>query len=70
MIHPITRAMIDELKRIAGDEPYRAEEIAKAEQWVDDEGVDLKRALDECYRATLVLQILMIRNHYGGAGNN
>lgn len=70
MIHPITRAMIDELKRIAGDEPYRAEEIAKAEQWVDAEGVDLKRALDECYRATLVLQILMIRNHYGGAGNN
>jgi hypothetical protein len=70
MIHPITRAMIDELKRIAGDEPYRAEEIAQAEQWVDAEGVDLKRALDECYRATLVLQVLMIRNHYGGPMRN
>lgn len=70
MIHPITRAMIDDLKRIAGDEPYRAEEIAKAEQWIDAEGVDLKRALNECYRANLVLQILMIRNHYGGTGKN
>lgn len=70
MIHPITRAMVDELKRIGGDEPFQPHEIAQAEKWIDSEGVDLKRALDECYRATLVLQILMIRNHYGGPMRN
>lgn len=70
MLHPITQAMVDELKKIAGDEPYHAEEIAAAEKWVDTEHVDLRRALTECYRANLVLQILMIRNHYGGPMRN
>lgn len=70
MIHPITREMIDELKRIAGDEPYRPDEIANAERWIDEKKIDLNTALHDCYRATLILQILMIRNHYGGLGRN